>query len=175
VFLAESWPAPVPVRRTYEASYGHGRTEPVPSRPADHPLARALAALPGEAVLVDLPFGVVPDELWWQYLSIGHWRPRLNGYSGDVPAGHLALQQTLTDLPAALDGGAGADTLPEAAMRALQSRGVTHVLLHLDSWPSPQAPGALRRWLRQHGARHVQSVGATEIWRIAPKGKRKEE
>ena len=117
VFVAESWPAPVPVRRVYEASYGHGRAEPVPPRPSDHPLARAIAALPADAVLVDLPFGAVPDELWWQYLSIGHWRRRLNGYSGDVPPGHLALQQTLADLPAALDGGAAADTLPDAAMQ----------------------------------------------------------
>ena len=166
VFVAESWPAPVPVRRMYEASYGQGRTEPVPARPADHPLARAIAALPADAVLVDLPFGAVPDELWWQYLSIGHWRPRLNGYSGDVPPGHLALQQMLTDLPAALDGGAAAGPLPDAAMQAIRGRGATHVLLHRDSWPSPQAPDALRRWLRDRGATLVAEVGQTEIWRL---------
>ena len=166
VFVAESWPAPVPVRRVYEASYGHGRAEPVPPRPSDHPLARAIAALPADAVLVDLPFGAVPDELWWQYLSIGHWRRRLNGYSGDVPPGHLALQQTLADLPAALDGGAAADTLPDAAMQAIRTRGATHVLLHPDSWPSAQAPDALRRWLLHHGATRVAQVDTTEIWQL---------
>ena len=158
VFVAESWPAPVPVRRLYEASYGHGRTEPVPPRPSDHPLARAIAALPADAVLVDMPFGAVPDELWWQYLSIGHWRRRLNGYSGDVPPGHLALQQTLTDLPAALEGGATAGTLPDAAMEAIRTRGATHVLLHQDSWPSAQAPDALRGWLRPP-RRHARRPG----------------
>ena len=165
-FVAESWPAPVPVRRVYEASYGHGRSEPVPPRPSTHPLARAIAALPADAVLVDLPFGALPDELWWQYLSIGHWRRRLNGYSGDVPPGHLALQQTLTDLPSALEGGATAGTLPAAAMDALRARGATHVLLHFDSWPSPQAPDTLRRWLRQHAATRVARVASTEIWQL---------
>jgi hypothetical protein len=167
-FTAESWPAPVPVHTTYRASYGQGRTEPVPPRPADHPLAQAIAALPADAVLVDLPFGAVPDELWWQYLSIGHWRPRLNGYSGDVPPGHLALQQTLTDLPAAIDGGVAAGTLPDAAMQAIRGRGATHVLLHRDSWPSAEAPDALRRWLRDRGASLAATVGATEIWSLRP-------
>jgi hypothetical protein len=167
-FLAESWPAPVPVRSTYQPSYGHGRAEPVPPRPSEHPLARAIAALPAEAVLIDLPFGAVPDELWWQYLSIGHWRRRVNGYSGDVPAGHLALQQTLSDLPAALDGGTAVGSLPDEAMHAIRSRGVTHVLLHRDSWPSAQAPDALRRWLRGEGALRVVEVDSTEIWRLRP-------
>ena len=167
VFMAESWPAPVPVRRQYAPESGRGTVEVVPSRPATHPLARAVADLPPDAVLVDLPFGALPDELWWQYLSIGHWRRRLNGYSGDVPQGHLALQQTLTDLPAALAAGSASGPLPDAAMHELLSRGATHVLLHDESWSSAQVPDALRAWLRQHGATRVAAVGSTEIWRLA--------
>ena len=72
----------------------------------------------------------------------------------------------LIDLPAALEGGAAADTVPDAAMEAIRSRGATHVLIHRDSWPSPQAADALRRWLRDRGASHVADVGSTEIWRL---------
>jgi hypothetical protein len=164
-FLAESWPAPVPVQRTRAASHAPHEREPVPPKPSAHPLAVAIAALPGDAVLVDLPFGALPDELWWQYLSIGHWRPRLNGYSGDFPPGHLALQQTLEDLPDAIAVGS---PLPAAAMADLRRRGATHVLLHRDAWPTPDAPDALGAWLRAQGATAAADVGSTEIWRLRP-------
>jgi hypothetical protein len=167
VFMAESWPAPVPVRHQYAPESGRGAAEPVPPIPAMHPLVRVIADLPPQAVLVDLPFGALPDELWRQYLSIGHWRRRLNGYSGDVPQGHLALQQILTDLPAALESRSASGALPDVAMRELRSRGATHVLLHDESWPSPQVPDALRGWLRQHSATRVAAVASTEIWRLA--------
>jgi len=53
-------------------------------------------------------------------------------------------------------------------MEAIRDRGATHVLLHRDSWPSPQAPDALRRWLQRHDATRIADVGATEIWRLRP-------
>ena len=168
-FLAESWPAPVPVHRMRVASHGQAGGEPVPPRPSAHPLARAIAALPADAVLVDLPFGALPDELWWQYLSIGHWRPRLNGYSGDVPPGHLALQQTLTDLPGILAAGSPSPSrAAAAAMADLRSRGATHVLLHRDAYPTTEVPDALRGWLRAQGAAVVADVASTEIWQLRP-------
>ncbi len=165
-FLAESWPAPVPVHRLRVASHATSGGEPVPPVPVAHPLARAIDALPAEAVLVDLPFGALPDELWWQYLSIGHWRPRLNGYSGDVPPGHLALQQSLGDLPGALAAGGSAHPLAATAMADLRGRGATHVLLHRDAYPAAAEPDALGAWLRGHGATVVADVASTEVWQL---------
>ena len=158
VFVAESWPAPIPINLRLDASPFVPLTEALPPHPGDHPLAQALGALPADAVLVDLPFGPVPYELWWQYLSAGHWRPRLNGYSGDMPPGFLALDARLAALPGATAG----------AMEALRAHGATHVVLHAGAWPSPDAPEALRTWLRDAGATRVETVRTSEIWRLAP-------
>ncbi len=157
-FVAESWPAPVPINLRLDPAPLAPLTEPIPPRPDAHPLARAIAALPPDAVLVDLPFGSLPYEVWWQYLSAGHWRARVNGYSGDVPAGFLALDQVLSSLPGKTEG----------AMDALHARGTTHAVLHAGAWPSPDGPRAMREWLRAHGATLHDTVGSSEIWRLAP-------
>lgn len=158
LFIVESWPAPVPINLRLDAAPFVPLSEPLPPRPADHPLARALAGLPADAVLVDLPFGPVAYELWWQYLSAGHWRARINGYSGDMPPGFLALDERLSPLPGATDG----------AMDALRAHGVTHVVVHAGAWPSDVEPAALRSWLRGYGAAPVTTVGTSEIWRLLP-------
>ena len=158
LFLAESWPAPVPINLRIDPTPFVAITEPLPVRPADHPLAQAVASLPADAVIVDLPFGPLAYELWWQYLSIGHWRPRVNGYSGDMPPGFLALDQTLSALP---DKG-------DEAVAALREHGATHVVLHAAAWGDGDAPERLRAWLRSHGAAPVRTVGLSEIWRLHP-------
>ena len=163
-FVVESWPAPIPRNLRIDPAPLAPLTETVPPRPADHPLAKALAALPANAVIVDLPFGSPPYELWWQYLSIGHWRARVNGYSGDVPPGFQALVQSLASLPAHLL--AGSDGRDAAAM--LRERGATHVVLHAGAWVSPDEPAAVRTWLARLGAARVASVGRSEIWTFAP-------
>ena len=161
-FVVESWPAPVPTNLRIDPSPLAPLTEAVPPRPAEHPLARAVAALPADAVIVDLPFGSVPYEVWWQYLSIGHWRARANGYSGDFPPGFLALDALLARLPARLAGGGdGAE-----ALAALRQHGVTHVVLHTGAWPSLDEPDAVRTWLTRIGASRTTSVSRTEIWHL---------
>jgi hypothetical protein len=159
-FVVESWPAPIPRNLRIDPSPLAPLTEPVPPRPTDHPLAQALAALPAEAVIVDLPFGSLPYEVWWQYLSIGHWRARVNGYSGDFPPGFLALDQTLAPLPTRLlAGGHGED-----AGAMLREWGATHVVLHAGAWPSQAEPDAVRAWLLRLGARRTATVGPSEIY-----------
>ncbi len=169
-FVAESWPAPVPINLRIDPAPLQPLVEPIPPRPAAHPLAMAIAALPENAVLVDLPFGSLPYEVWWQYLSIGHWRPRVNGYSGDMPPGFLALDQLLAPLPeklASMDRSASGP-YQRNAMAALRDRGTTHVLVHAGAWAAPGPPDALRAWLREAGAVRHAIVGATEIWRLRP-------
>jgi hypothetical protein len=158
LFVAESWPAPIPINLRLDAAPFVPLTEPLPPRPSDHPLARALATLPSDAVLVDLPFGPVAYELWWQYLSAGHWRARINGYSGDMPPGFLALDERLAALPSSTDG----------ALDALRAHGATHVVLHAGAWVTREEPDTLRTWLREQGATPVDTVGTSEIWRLEP-------
>jgi hypothetical protein len=167
-FVAESWPAPVPINLRIDPAPLRPLVEPVPPRPADHPLARALAALPADAVLVDLPFGSLPYELWWQYLSIGHWRARVNGYSGDMPPGFLALGQQLAPFPDKLRAGTATEDLQAQVYDALRARKTTHVVLHAGAWPSRETPDAVRAWLRAVGATPQASVGTTEIWQLTP-------
>ncbi len=155
-FLAESWPAPIPLDLHLDPAPLAPITEPLPPRPAEHPLARALAALPADAVLVDLPFGSLPYEVRWQYLSAGHWKARVNGFSGDMPPGFLALDQTLAALPGKTEG----------AIDALRARGTTHVVLHPAAWPTPAEPAAMREWLRAHRAEPQAAVAGAEIWRL---------
>jgi hypothetical protein len=139
----------------------------LPSRPASHPLSQAIAALPADAVLVDLPFGSLPYEVWWQYLSIGHWRARINGYSGDMPPGFLALDQQLGPFPDRLAEGRTEPDEPRLVLQALHEHRATHVLVHADAWASPTVPQALRAWLQSIGATRQATVGATEIWRLS--------
>lgn len=154
IAIAEAWPAPVPVNLTIDA--GHLAPVPgtVPPAPAMHPDAMALAALPPDAVLVELPMGSVPWEIRWQYLSAGHWRARLNGYSGGFPDEHLAVEQVLGSLP---------DRADEAAA-VLAARRVTHVVLHPQAWRDTATPQAIRQWLASLGAVPVARTGTLEVW-----------
>ena len=171
-FVGESWPAPIPMDLRIAADPLAPLREPVPPRPHEHALARAVSALPADAVLVDLPFGSLPYEIWWQYLSAGHWRARINGYSGDTPPGFLALDQRLGRLPAALVGDTVSAverrTAIDEALDEWRRRGVTHVVLHAAAWTTPGTPDALRAWLVELGAIRVATVGASEIWQLRP-------
>lgn len=165
-FVAESWPAPIPINLRLDPSPLQALTEPLPPRPAEHPIARMLATLPPDAVLLDLPFGSLPYEVWWQYLSIGHWRARVNGYSGDMPPGFLAFDQRVGPFPDRLAEGRTEPDEPDAVMAAIRAQGATHVVLHTGAWPSATVPAALRTWLRAAGATLETSAGATEVWRM---------
>lgn len=166
-FVAESWPAPIPINLHIDPAPLRPLSGSIPPRPAAHPLAQAIAALPADAVLVDLPFGSLPYELWWQYLSIGHWRARVNGYSGDMPPGFLALDQQLGSFPDRLAERRTEPDEPRLVMEAIRAHRATHVLVHADAWASPAVPDAVRTWLQSAGAVRQVTVDATEIWRLA--------
>jgi hypothetical protein len=80
-----------------------------------------LAVQPRGAI-VELPLPQ-PNNLWrheplFEYLSIYHWRPLINGYSGFAPASYLQLLDQMRDFPS------------EASVRALVERGATIAILH---------------------------------------------
>jgi hypothetical protein len=54
----------------------------------------------------------------FQYLSIFHWQPMVNGYSGHAPAAYIKLVEEVQDFPS------------DRAVNALRDRGVQVVLLH---------------------------------------------
>lgn len=104
--LVEYWHAPLVVR-----------TVPVEPPPVYTWLARQPSG-----VVLELPVPE-PDALWhWearhQFMSIYHWRPLVNGYSGSAPASYLQAIAALREFPLG-------DT--EAILRRLNAR---YVVLH---------------------------------------------
>jgi hypothetical protein len=158
VFLAEAWPAPIPVNLPIDAGTLAAPPVTVPGVPGAHDDARLLAGLPATAVLVELPIGSLPWETRWQYLQAGHWRARVNGYSGGFPDAHLTVEQVLGSLP---------DRAVEAAA-LLHEHGVTHVVLHPEAWRDADTPEAVRRWLRALGGEPLPptSTSAMEVWAL---------
>ena len=58
-----------------------------------------LAAEPTPGAVLHLPIGVDTDNTPYMVQSIEHWRPIVNGYSGQRPAFFTSLVETLSDLP----------------------------------------------------------------------------
>ena len=80
-----------------------------------------LAVQPRGAI-VELPLPV-PNRLWreeplYEFLSIYHWQPLVNGYSGFAPASYLQLLEQMREFPS------------DASVRVLIERGVKIAILH---------------------------------------------
>jgi hypothetical protein len=58
-----------------------------------------LAAEPAPGAVLHLPIGVDTENTPYMVQSLEHWRPIVNGYSGQRPAFFTSLVETLTDLP----------------------------------------------------------------------------
>ena len=54
----------------------------------------------------------------YMYYSTAHWRPLVNGYSGNYPDSYILLLEAMVDFPSA------------ASIRALRERRVTYIILH---------------------------------------------
>jgi hypothetical protein len=103
---AEYWAAPI---STYEAPLWPGQFD------------RWLAQQP-RTVIAALPLPP-RDQMWgyetvFQYLSIFHWQPMVNGYSGHAPRNYLRLLKATEDYPS------------ERAIRALVDRGAELVVFY---------------------------------------------
>jgi hypothetical protein len=117
------------------------RIEPSESAPAVY---HAIAELPADSVLAELPFGDPAWELRYVYYSTVHWKRLVNGYSGGFPQSYkvrVARMQRMAEAP-------------EAAWQTLEEAGVTHIVLHADAMPPEQLTVALE-WLRLNGAREL--------------------
>jgi hypothetical protein len=80
-----------------------------------------LAAEP-QTVTLEMPVPA-PDRMWfaepvYQYMSIYHWQPLVNGYSGHASTEHMQMLELLREFPS------------EASMSYLRKRGVQLILLN---------------------------------------------
>jgi len=85
-----------------------------------------LAEQPGDFAVVELPIDEYPAfEHDIQYIgqSTRHWKRLVNGYSGNFPAGYLALTYLLQSFP------------DQASIDILQRMGVRYVIVHRDMLP----------------------------------------
>jgi hypothetical protein len=64
------------------------------------------------------PVGPQLHDAEFQYVSTFHWRPLLNGYSGNTPASYDLLLKAVQDFPS------------ERAIAALRTAGAQYLLVH---------------------------------------------
>lgn len=135
----------------------------VATRETAPPVYRWLAAQP-DAVVIELPF-VIPDHPdrtgmlgdFYQFYSLYHERPVVNGSANVMPKGYKALYYELRD------------GVTPRALTILQGLGVTHIVIHYDELD--QAVAAPTRALLDGGtaqASGVASFGGDVVYRLAP-------
>lgn len=147
---AASMPIPLNGRATSDAFLSPPVTIPVTAPP----LQRAIADLPADAILVEMPFGDVSWEIRYVYLSTFHWRRLVNGYSGHFPPHYLLLRSVLSRLP---------DDEEPRAWPLLAASGATHVIVHGEAL-GPERTARLRAWLERHGVRLLRQVDEGYIY-----------
>ena len=123
--VLEGIAAPLPLDRAIPVGRfvsPEGGLEPISAPP---PVYTAVAALPADAVLIELPYGIVEWDLRAMYYTLAHRRPIINGYSGGMPdsyqANVTALQDPLVH--------------PDRTWDRLQSLPATHILVHEAAFP----------------------------------------
>jgi hypothetical protein len=73
----------------------------VPAPPAATAVGQWLRAEPGAGAVLHLPIGVDIENTPYMVQSLQHWRPIVNGYSGQRPAFFTSLVESLADMPSA--------------------------------------------------------------------------
>ena len=101
------------------------RAEQVPVGDQVPPVYRWLAEQP-PGPLLELPMAFTEGgpQLDYQYLSIYHWRPTPDGYSGFAPPKHGQVVYEMERFPA------------ERSVSLLQALGVWYVVVHTDRYPA---------------------------------------
>jgi hypothetical protein len=100
-------------------------------------LARWLSNQPPNSVTVTLPIGYWDHDPLYEFLSIYHWQPMINGYTGFVPEGFEATIAALMTFPDA------------ASIQLLRDRHVSYVVLSAKDYGEPRY-SELTQALRGH-------------------------
>jgi hypothetical protein len=112
------------------------------------PIYASVAALPADAVLLELPLGDNGLDIHYMLSSTSHWRRLVNGYSGGFPSGYERLKTILDDTLAH----------PDAAAEAIRRSGATHVVLH-ESQFHDGSGSRIAAWLSSVGGRQIAMSG----------------
>lgn len=115
----------------------------------------AVATLPVDAVIAELPLGQLDFDIRAMYYSTRHWRRILNGYSGFFPANYGPLTVALRGIPAQAD----------VSWQALRRSGATHVLVHEGAYLDSEGPDTSNA-LRRHGATELFRDGSDVLFAL---------
>ena len=113
------------------------------------PVYRWLAAQPGRDGVLELPVGLPVYDVDRMVLSVQHWKPLVNGYSGFTPT-MFFFRNAMLGFPT------------DDAIRLLHDIGVRWIVVHPDRLPAAQAGlcDADRATLGPHAARTYRDATA---------------
>jgi hypothetical protein len=149
LILVESFAAPLPMNLPNRNKTFQRIPQTLETGPGPRGIYRAVAALPTDAVLAELPFGEQASDLRYMYSSTFHWRRLLNGFSGARPPHYPDLA---ADLSACLRD-------PPRAWRALERYPATHVVVHKGFWGIRRKGRRLTQWLVENGSTIIAHDG----------------
>jgi hypothetical protein len=109
---------------------------------------RAVARVPPDAVVAELPIGQTDFDLRAMFYSTTHWRSLVNGYSGFFPVRYGRVTFALGEIP----------RHPGVSMSMLREMGATHVIVHEAAYLDAEGPQTTNA---------LQSLGARELFRDA--------
>lgn len=143
--LAEGVAVPIEINRAWTGGQKVPPSRVFPAADAP-PVYGRIAALPAGSAITELPIGDDAWEIRYVYYSAAHWKPIVNGYSGNFPPGFKArvvrLQRFRDD--------------PQAAWQTLLDSKSTHVVVHRNAFLSIDDANAVESWLTSHGARELE-------------------
>jgi hypothetical protein len=100
--------------------------------PRSPPPVYGWLSLVPKTVIAELP-ATHADDFWYMYWSRLHWHPLLNGHSGFFPPWYEEFYRMAQRFPDAV------------SVAFLRSRGVRHVVVHLDKYPEAARADVERR------------------------------
>ncbi len=144
---------PVLLAESYVVNFPTGPPKPFPVPM----IYRAVATLPS-GPLVSLP-DYVSGPTWfrepdYQYLSIAHWFPIVNGYSRAVPPGFVERMQRLMMFP------------DREAVESIQEVGIRYIVVHSREYPA--GPSAVERARVDERFRLLSSFGSDYLFEFVP-------
>jgi hypothetical protein len=158
-FLVEAWAVPLPMNLQWTSTAQYREPWSTVHRVNDGPLAyRYLVAMPGDPVVMELPFGDHAWDLRYVYYAGLHGKRIVNGYSGYFPDGYLRRAAKLSGLWADRD----------AAWEAIVTSGATHLLVHSRAYYDPEGE-AVVGWARLAGATPIAWFADGDVLLALPK------
>ena len=109
-----------------------------------------------DAVLVELPIGLLSYDARYMFCSSGHWRRLVNGMSGVFPDRY----------PAAASSIMATHVKGRALWDAVTQTGATHVIVHRGAWRDGTGT-RIAGWLESIGAHVVTGSGDALLYQVA--------